>query len=456
MSNEKFRFQTFKGKALLEKLPGLSHLPHHERAKQCGYSTIMYVDNGRQKIQLNLSDFYDAILEARKQEGHQPKRFDAVLGGQTPPVESVVLGGIEGVKHRFKSTIVEARVAALSKALNYGEAGLDLVIGALKDSSAQVRNYAYQLLQKRSNLLLQGRSDSKVKKALLEFDRLLLFTTLQDWKIENFNPQIGITDSMGTAYTVKSIEQFKLLLQDPRVSQLQALVCQYLDHYYSYNEQYRYVVDVLFDAYEQLTSLKALCIGNDQERNPLGDISAILKVYPNLEVLQVSGDCDVDFSPGRHNHLKTLIVNTRIDNETISRICELELPELEYLDLGCSNDYYHNDKFNIKVLMPIVSGKLFPKLRYLGIRGGQDYNKIVSHLVRSTIVNHLLVLDLSDGNLGDKGAEALLNCPAINRLHTLNVSKNSLSSQMVKRLSGLKCRVIAKSQKFYRYSSVFE
>lgn len=77
MSNEKFRFQTFKGKALLEKLSSLSHLPHHERAKQCGYSRIMYTDNGRQKIQLNLSDFYDAILEARKQEGHQPKKFDA-------------------------------------------------------------------------------------------------------------------------------------------------------------------------------------------------------------------------------------------------------------------------------------------------------------------------------------------------------------------------------------------
>lgn len=98
MSNEKFRFQTFKGKALLEKLSSLSHLPHRERAKQCGYSTIMYMDNGRKKIQLNLSDFYDAILEARKEERHQPKRFDAVLGGQTPPVESVVLGGIEGVK----------------------------------------------------------------------------------------------------------------------------------------------------------------------------------------------------------------------------------------------------------------------------------------------------------------------------------------------------------------------
>lgn len=60
---------------------------------------------------------------------NQPREYDAVLGGQIlPPVQGVILGGIEGVKYRFSSSNIEARISALGEALNYGEAGLNLVI----------------------------------------------------------------------------------------------------------------------------------------------------------------------------------------------------------------------------------------------------------------------------------------------------------------------------------------
>ncbi|MFL9453352.1 hypothetical protein AB0758_19755 [Tolypothrix bouteillei VB521301_2] len=37
---------------------------------------------------------------------NQPKEFDAILGGQTPPpIESAVLGGLQGVKHRLTNPI---------------------------------------------------------------------------------------------------------------------------------------------------------------------------------------------------------------------------------------------------------------------------------------------------------------------------------------------------------------
>ncbi|MEL6459182.1 MAG: hypothetical protein AAFX46_18070 [Cyanobacteria bacterium J06636_27] len=63
--------------------------------------------------------------------GLYKKLYDAVLGGENPPLpDSVVLGGIEGVKRRFASKVVEVRIAALRDALNYGDAGLDLVIEA--------------------------------------------------------------------------------------------------------------------------------------------------------------------------------------------------------------------------------------------------------------------------------------------------------------------------------------
>lgn len=49
------------GKALLQKVKELSHLPRRETAKHCGYYTITKNDQTR----VNLTDFYDAVLAAR-------------------------------------------------------------------------------------------------------------------------------------------------------------------------------------------------------------------------------------------------------------------------------------------------------------------------------------------------------------------------------------------------------
>ena len=50
-----------KGKALLQKVKELSHLPRRETAKRCGYYTITK-DN---QTRVNLTDFYDAVLAAK-------------------------------------------------------------------------------------------------------------------------------------------------------------------------------------------------------------------------------------------------------------------------------------------------------------------------------------------------------------------------------------------------------
>jgi len=84
-----------------------------------------------------------------KQEDNFPRADDAVLGDEALPlVGGVVLGGIEGVKRRLAvTTAVEQRLAALSDALNYGEAGLELVLKVLQDESPHVQLAAYFLLR---------------------------------------------------------------------------------------------------------------------------------------------------------------------------------------------------------------------------------------------------------------------------------------------------------------------
>ncbi|HEY9767588.1 MAG TPA: AbrB family transcriptional regulator [Coleofasciculaceae cyanobacterium] len=49
------------GKALLQKVKELSHLPRRETAKKCGY----YTATKDKQTRVNLTDFYDAVLAAK-------------------------------------------------------------------------------------------------------------------------------------------------------------------------------------------------------------------------------------------------------------------------------------------------------------------------------------------------------------------------------------------------------
>jgi hypothetical protein len=49
------------GKALLQKLKGLQHLPRREKARLCGYSIVTKTKRNR----VNVGEFLNAILEAK-------------------------------------------------------------------------------------------------------------------------------------------------------------------------------------------------------------------------------------------------------------------------------------------------------------------------------------------------------------------------------------------------------
>ncbi|MEG4939246.1 PspA/IM30 family protein [Microcoleus sp. F4-D5] len=86
-------------------------------------------------------------------ENHdQPKPYDAVRGGQLPPpVGGAVLGGLAGVKHRLSSSVSEHRIAALTETLNYGDAGLKIVIKICQSETGPVQRAACDLLRQRLN-----------------------------------------------------------------------------------------------------------------------------------------------------------------------------------------------------------------------------------------------------------------------------------------------------------------
>ena len=102
---------------------------------------------------------------------NRPRKDDAVLGTQVPTlVDGVVLGGIEGVKRRLASGVEQHQILALHDSLNYGEAGLDLVMQASRFETGQVQHTA-------EKLLLQKRL-SQFQQKLLEYNHWLFFDCL--------------------------------------------------------------------------------------------------------------------------------------------------------------------------------------------------------------------------------------------------------------------------------------
>ncbi len=84
---------------------------------------------------------------------NQPREYDAVLGGKSPPpINAAVLGGIEGVKMHLTASDELVRVAAVREAVKYGEAGLDVAIASLDDDSPQVRQTVLKLLEEKLDL----------------------------------------------------------------------------------------------------------------------------------------------------------------------------------------------------------------------------------------------------------------------------------------------------------------
>jgi hypothetical protein len=398
---------------------------------------------------------------------NQPREYDAVLGGQSPPpVYGVVLGGIEGVKNCLSSPVIEVRIAALREALKYGDAGLDVLTEALEDKSKLVRRFAYRLLQHREESqviqALQAYKPWNLEERFAEYqgyqgNNVTEFATRE---VVEFDANIGITEPVNKAYALRYdyndeenlLSKFNRLLQEPNADKLEALVFGLWDEASDIDSSE--IVQALVDARETLTNLKAVFIGdiasNEYEISWIrqSDISPILQTYPKLEILQVRGGDGLQFSPPvRHNRLKALIVETGgLSRDTVAQICNMNLPALEHLELWFGSENYGGDCW-VEDIHPIIYQEKFPNLDYLGLRNSKFTDEIVNAIVNSPMINSISVLDLSMGTLSDAGAEELLNCEFINYLDILNVSESFLSPEMIEKLSRLDVRVLANNQK---------
>jgi len=101
-------------------------------------------------------------------------------------------------------------------------------------------------------------------------------------------------------------------------------------------------------------------------------------------------------------------------------------------------------------LQPILSGQLFPTLKYLGLRNSHLADEIVAVVINSRLIQRIETLDLSLGTLSDEGARSLLKLPASPRLKRLNLRYNFIGADLIRH--ALRERENARFQRVYRRS----
>lgn len=199
----------------------------------------------------------------------------------------------------------------------------------------------------------------------------------------------------------------------------------------------------------RLPHLKHLFIGEMvMEENEVSwiqqsDISPLWAAYPDLETLRIRGNDGLSLGAVSHARLKSLIIETGgLCQEVVRQVAHADLPSLEHLELWLGAEEYGGD-FELKDLQPILGGKLFPKLAYLGLRDSEKADEIAAALATAPVLEQIQTLDLSMGNLSDKGAVILARSAQVRRLKSLDIHYHYVSEEMVKQLQDLGIKVDA-------------
>jgi hypothetical protein len=230
------------------------------------------------------------------------------------------------------------------------------------------------------------------------------------------------------------------------------------------------IVASLAAARDKLPNLTAIFLGDIvREENEISwiqqcDVSPLLEAYPRLEHFRVRGGNGLRLGRLRHDALRSLVIESGgLSSATVRDVAAARLPALEHLELWLGEENYGGDA-TVQDLRPILSGKEFPRLRYLGLRDSAIADEVAGEVANAPVLPQVRVLDLSLGNLSDKGAAALLNSPRVALLEKLDIHHHYVSEDMVKQLKALGITVEARDPKeadeydgeMYRYIAVAE
>ena len=292
-----------------------------------------------------------------------------------------------------------------------------------------------------------------------------------------WDPEKGVADpdasvfKIGVRYRRNAsevwIDKFAAFLEHPASAQATGLVVGlWTDTFSRTDNEAEQVVEALVAARERLRSVTAIFFGDiiseEWEVSWIRqtDVSPLLAAYPALEHFAVRGGNGLSLGTPRLPSLRSLVVESGgLDAQVVHEVSTADLPALEHLELWLGTDEY-GATVAVEDLEPILSGRLFPNLKYLGLRDSDIADEIAAALATAPILERIETLDLSMGTLGDEGMEALLASPHLNRLKKLDIHFHYCSEEMLERLDALETLVDAgdpqEEDDDYRYVAVGE
>lgn len=213
-----------------------------------------------------------------------------------------------------------------------------------------------------------------------------------------------------------------------------------------YDDTSKLVVDSLVEHSQLFTKLKHLFIGDLQlEESEVSwiqqsDISRLYDAFASLKTLKIRGGEGLSLNVLKHQTLERLIIETGgMDKSIIEQINRAELPNLSHLELWLGDEDYgcNIETADIKALLGTLNNR-FPKITHLGLCNYYQSDDLAELISENGIPTSITTLDLSKGNLSDRGAQALLNSDKLSHLITLDLHHHYLSNSMMDKLSDAK------------------
>jgi hypothetical protein len=200
-------------------------------------------------------------------------------------------------------------------------------------------------------------------------------------------------------------------------------------------------IRLLSEAAPRLPALEAIFLGDyiseESEISWIGqdDITPLLTAYPRLKRLDVRGGEGLVLRPVTHAALETLRFESGgLPASVVRAVGESTLPALRHLELWLGEENYGGDS-GPEDWAAILAGEGLPALRHLGLQDSERQDEVAAAVATAPIVARLESLDLSMGNLGDEGAEALLSGQPLTHLRRLNLRHHFMSEKMTERLA---------------------
>lgn len=233
------------------------------------------------------------------------------------------------------------------------------------------------------------------------------------------------------------------LLRDARAAEVEVLLVGSWERCFETSS--RHIVEALAAGSGKLSALRAFSLGNMPAENceiswiQQSDVAPLFSAFPNLEELELYGANGLSLgeAPIVHPRLRSLRIECGgLPVEVLHQLARAQLPSLERLELYLGTERY-GWTGSVDDLRPLLSGKLFPKLTWLGLKDSQVQDAVAQAVATSPVLEQLSTLDLSLGTLSDAGADALLASPAVARLDKLDLHHHFMSPETVAKLEGL-------------------